>query len=62
MDVILDFCGRCGSLLEEGLGLEFDPKCLNCGNSVKSRDNRAQGVFSDTDAGRLHKAFSMGDL
>ena len=53
MNVILDFCRTCGNLLDEGQGLEKEPTCLNCGDLVKDRDNRVQGVFSEIDAERL---------
>ena len=56
MDVILDFCGTCGILLEEGKGLEKEPKCSNCGSGLRDRSARAQGLFSTTDAERLHQA------
>ena len=62
MLTILDFCGYCGSLLEEGQGLEEEPRCLNCGNLVKDRDNRVQGTFSALDADRLHQALNTMDL
>ena len=56
MNIILDFCGTCGTLLEEGQGLEKEPKCSNCGGGLRDRSARAQGVFSDIDAERLHQA------
>jgi hypothetical protein len=56
MNTILDFCGCCGVLLEEGLGLEEEPTCSNCGVSVKDLKDRIQGSFTEEDATRLKAA------
>lgn len=53
MKWILDFCGHCGVLLTEGLGLDHEPECPNCGGDVGPREFRCQGEFSEEDARKL---------
>ena len=53
MPVILDFCGYCGVILNEGQGLEENPHCFNCGADVTARDKRCQGIFSEEDANKM---------
>ena len=57
VDHILDFCGGCGSLLPEGLGLEPEPRCLNCSSHVKKKEDRIEGVFTDESAIRVARLF-----
>lgn len=54
--VILDFCAECGTLLQEGLGLEPEPKCPNCGEDVSERMFRIQGTFDKSEAEKLRDA------
>lgn len=51
LDVILDFCAWCGTLLPEGLGQEDRPCCPNCGESIKTE--RIQGWFETAEADAL---------
>jgi predicted RNA-binding Zn-ribbon protein involved in translation (DUF1610 family) len=53
MKWIIDFCASCGVKLTEGLGLDPDPECPNCGVDVRERDARCQGEFSEEDAKKL---------
>lgn len=53
MKWILDFCAECGVLLTEGLGIEPEPECPNCGADVAERDKRCQGEFSEEDGKKL---------
>ncbi len=58
MDWILDFCKNCTILL---LQAEMeDGVCPNCGVSVRDRNTRLQGVFSEED-GRTFVAEASGD-
>ncbi len=50
MEHILDFCKGCGLLLYPGKGKEKNPTCEKCGDSVRLRKDRLQGVFSEKDA------------
>jgi hypothetical protein len=52
MKYILDFCGNCGVLLTEGLGLETDPECANCNADVRETSSRIQGEFTEEGAKR----------
>jgi len=57
VDVILDFCAGCGSLLSTGLGLEKEPMCYNCNTWVKDRTSRIQGTFTRSEADKLMDIF-----
>jgi hypothetical protein len=59
MEVILDFCAKCGNLLYEGQGLEENPHCANCAAEVKSRSARCQGIFSREDAEKFKRAYDV---
>jgi predicted RNA-binding Zn-ribbon protein involved in translation (DUF1610 family) len=56
---ILDFCGSCGTMLEDkapdGLPRTLFV-CPNCTTNTKDRSSRIQGVFTHEEAMRLRKA------
>lgn len=59
--VILDFCGGCGMLLPEGLGLApvLEQVCENCGMEVNETDDRIQGTFTAAHAAALRDAYGQ---
>ncbi len=56
MNRILSFCGHCGIILPEGLGLKDNQDCPNCDLDVSKREHRPEGTFSEEDATRLEEA------
>ena len=50
MEVILSFCGDCGSLLY----VSTYP-CLNCNHDASLREDRLEGIFPEEDAKKLFK-------
>lgn len=51
LNIILDFCKKCGKLLPEGLGnSKQNPRCPKCDASVALRGERIQGNFYPADA------------
>lgn len=58
MNHTLSFCGFCGVILPEGLGLQDHSDCPNCDSDVSKREHRPEGTFSEIDATRLKEANS----
>lgn len=51
--VILSFCATCKQPLPEDLGNTTNPTCETCGRSLKTRNDRIEGLFTIGEAGRM---------
>ena len=52
-ETIADLCGGCGYVLPEGMGLQEECLCPDCGKDVKLFRDRAQAVVKDADLGEF---------